>query len=223
MTETDFYQQLLDLDRLIVNHVAHHTDHILIYATLEAQPTPCPLCLRPTTTVNQYTQRQLQDLSISGKAVRLDVRMPQYSCHRCTRYFTDEPDWIMPGESHTRRQAKWIFDLCAKQPFTEVAALVGRSHKTVERLYCAFAQEQINLTERYARVRRLGIDEVAHRKGKRDYVCVLTDLDRGVQLDVLRDRKKATLMAHFEALGCDFADQIRSRWSAATCGGRMRR
>lgn len=208
MTEAQFYQRLLDLDRLAVTCVEHHADHILIHATIEAQATPCPLCLKPTTTVNQYTQRRLQDLSISGKAVWLELRVPQYACHHCTRYFTDEPDWILPGKSHTRRQAKWIFELCAKQPFSEVAALVGRSHKTVERLYYAFAREQINLPERYAQVRRLGIDEIAHRKGKRDYVCVLTDLDRGVQLDVLPDRKKATLMAHFEALGRDFADQI---------------
>lgn len=68
---------------------------------------------------------------------------------------------------HTRRPAKWIFELCAKQP--EGAALVNLSHKTVEWLYYQMACEQINLPQRYAQVRKVGIDEVAHRKGKRGF------------------------------------------------------
>ncbi len=120
----------------------------------------------------------------------------------------------MPGKTYTRRQAKWIFEMCAKQPFTggrppaQVAALVGLSHKTVERLYYDLAEQQIDLAGRYARVRKLGIDEVSHRKGKRDFVCVLTDLERGVQLDILPDRRKETLDAHFAALGPSFCAQI---------------
>ena len=66
----------------------------------------------------------------------------------------------------------------------------------------------MNLAQRYSQVRKIGIDELAHRKGKQDYVCVLTDLERGTQLDVLPDRKKETLFAHFEALGPDFCQQI---------------
>ena len=145
---------------------------------------------------------------LPGKEVWLQLRLPQFVCPRCERYFMATPDWIMPGKSYTRRQAKWIFELCAKQPFTEVAALVNLSHKTVERLYYSWAQDRVNLAERYRRVRRLGIDELSHRKGKQDYVCVLTDLDRGIQLDVLPDRKKQTLQAHFEQLGAAFCNQI---------------
>jgi transposase len=80
--------------------------------------------------------------------------------------------------------------------------------KTVERLYYSEAEKQINLKERYAQVRKLGIDELAHRKGKKDYCCVLTDLDRGIQLDILPDRKKETLIAHFQSLGTEFCQQI---------------
>ena len=37
---------------------------------------------------------------------------------------------------------------------------------------------------------------------------MLTDLERGTQLDVLPDRKKETLVAHFQLLGKDFCEQI---------------
>ncbi len=204
-----FYQDLLALARLKVTNVHTASQRITIYADVAVAPQPCPRCGQETATVNQYDDRQVQDLSISGKEVWLHLRIPQLVCPQCQRYFTATPDWIMPGKTYTRRQAKWIFLLCAKQPFTEVAALVNLSHKTVERLYYQMAEEQLDLPSRYARVRRLGIDEIAHRKGKGDFVCVLTDLDRGTQLDVLPDRKKATLMKHFQSLGPAFCRQIR--------------
>lgn len=70
------------------------------------------------------------------------------------------------------------------------------------------AQEVIDLDQRYKQVRKLGIDEMSLRKGKGDYCCVLTDLERGIQLDILPDRKKATLIAHFEQLGEEVCAQI---------------
>lgn len=208
MTEERFYQDLLALPGLNVTAVVTCQRRITVKGHIKVKATPCPLCGEPTAIVNQYDTRKVQDLSISGKEVYLHLRIPQLVCPSCPRYFTTVPEWIMPGKSYTRRQAKWIFELCAKQPFTEVAALVNLSHKTVERLYYEMAHEQIDLPHRYGQVRKLGIDEVAHRKGKRDFVCVLSDLERGIQLDVLPDRKKATLKAHFEALGAAFCEQI---------------
>ena len=114
------------------------------------------------------------------------------------------------GKSYTIRQAKWIFLSCAKQPFTEVGALLNMLPKTVERIYYEYGQKKLNMTARYAQVRRLGIDEIAHRKGKADFCCVLTNLDRNIQLDILPDRKKETLLAHFELLGDAFCQQIQS-------------
>lgn len=208
MTDLDFYQRLLDLPGLRVTAVDTETRRILVHGTLAAEPAPCPVCGEPTAILNQYETRKVQDLSISGKEVWLHLRVPQLTCLACPRYFVAPPEWIMPGKTYTRRQAKWIFEMCAKQPFTEVAALIGLSHKTVERLYYDVAEHQIDLAGRYARVRKIGIDEVAHRKGTRDFVCVLTDLERGVQLDILPDRRKETLEAHFEALGPVFCAQI---------------
>ena len=109
---------------------------------------------------------------------------------------------------YTKRQSKWIFEMCKKQSFLQAAGLLDMCHKTVERLFYSTAKQVINLPERYAKVRKLGIDEIAHRKGKKDYACVLTDLERGTQLDVLRDRKKETLLALFQSLGDDFCQQI---------------
>lgn len=56
---------------------------------------------------------------------------------------------------------------------------------------------------------RLGIDEFAYRKGKKDYAVVLVDLDRGVVWDVLPERDKEALKAYFQAKGVTFCANLR--------------
>jgi len=208
MKPTEFYEELLGLEGLKIHSIEKMPGKIILHCETENDSGTCPQCGEPTSVVNQYDSRQVRDLDISGKEVWLHLRIRQFVCYPCKRYFNESPDWIMPGKSYTRRQAKWVFEMCAKQPFTEVGALLNMSHRTVERLYYEHAHRQINLSQRYANVRKIGIDEIANRKGKNDYVCVLTDLERGIQLDVLPDRKKETLRAHFQSLGNAFCEQI---------------
>jgi transposase len=143
------------------------------------------------------------------------MQVRQFFCPDCDRYFPERLSFADPGKSYTHRQAngvarRWIFDCCSKQPFTEVGALPGVNAKTVERIYYQQVKVRLDLPNRYVAVRRLGIDEIANRKGKSSYCCVLTDLDRNVALEVLPSRSKTTLIAHFQKLGPGFCAQIES-------------
>lgn len=209
MTQEKFYEEVLGLSGLKITSIEKTPSKIVFDCEHNSEVSNCPVCLEPTGLVNQYDTRKVQDLKISEREVWLHIRIQQFVCPTCNRYFFDHPKWLVPGKSYTRRQEKWIFELCKQQAFTEVGALVNLSHKTVERLFYARAEKLINLPKRYKEVRKIGIDEIAHRKGKQDYACVLVDLERGIQLDVLRDRKKATLLAHFQSLGEGFRNQIK--------------
>ena len=208
MDETEFYEQLLSLPDLSIDRVEYQTNQINIYCHSRKEVSKCPNCESPTGVIHQHYTRQIRDLDISGREVWLHVAARQFVCSVCNRYFMERFDWVESNKSYTKRQAKWIFEMCAKQPFSEVGALMNMCPKTVERLYYSMAEKLIDLPSRYAQVRKLGIDELSHRKGKQEYCCVLTDLDRGIQLDILPDRKKQTLIAHFQALGEDFCQQI---------------
>ena len=210
MQETDFYEQLLGLPDLRVDRVELTPNRITLTCHITTQAQACPHCLRLTEEVNQFTQRLIRDLDMSGRQVWLQIQLRQWVCPDCNRYFSQRLPWADPAKSYTHRQAKWILDCCARQPFTQVAALLDMCPKTAERLYYHQVQTQLklNLPARYAQVRRLGIDEIAHRKGKAHYCCVLTDLDRGIALDVLPSRSKKALLAHFEQLGPRFCAQI---------------
>lgn len=208
MKEGQFYEQLLGYSDLQVNSVDHESTKITLHCERTTGESICPQCGLSTGEVHQYDKRRVRDLDISGKEVWLSLRIRQFVCIPCNRYFHERPDWLLPGKSYTRRQAKWAFLMCNKQAFTEAGSLLNMCPKTLERLYYEQGEAQLNLGQRYKQVRQLGIDEISHRKGKGDYVCVLTDLERGIQLDILPDRKKATLKAHFEQLGAAFCQQI---------------
>ena len=203
-----FYEAILGLPDLKVEGVETSTARITLHCKLDKKEGCCPKCGEPSGKLHQYKYRQVQDLRISGKEVWLHLKVPQLYCITCDVHFNLSSDWLLKGKSYTRRQEKWIFDMCARQPFTEVGALENMNHKKVERLYFEMAERNLEMGDRYSKVRHLGIDELSHRKGKKDYVCVLVDLERNTQLDVLPDRKKETLVAHFQKLGKNFCDQI---------------
>lgn len=208
MKEGIFFEQILEIPDLKVEEVSYEKRRIIIKCHSEGIDHRCPNCgSRERKEVRSYERRKIRDLDISGKEVWLDLRVRQMSCD-CGRYFHERFDWVEPGKSYSLRQSKFIFECSAKQPFTEVGAIYNMCPGMVERIYYDWAGKVINLSERYGRVRKLGIDELSLRKGKGDYCCVLADLELGIELDILPDRKKATLIAHFEQLGPDFCQQI---------------
>lgn len=209
MNELDFYEDLLGLSKLKLTSIEKSPTKFIFHCVHTKGVSNCPVCLEPTGKINQTEMRKFRDLKISEREVWLYIQVPQFFCPTCNRYFFDNPAWVMPGKSYTKRQSKWIFEMCEKQAFTQVAALLDMCHKTVERLFYSTAKQVINLPERYRKVCKMGIDEIALHKGKKDYACVLTDLERGIQLDVLPNRKKETLIAHFQSLGNEFCQQIK--------------
>jgi transposase len=140
--------------------------------------------------------------------VHLLVKMRQFYCKSCHRYYTETLDFADLNKEYTHRQSDYMFILARKQCYIEVAAIVDVSPKTVERIVLDFCQKMIDIPERYRQVKRLGIDEHSHRKGKKDYLCILTDLDKGIIIDILPNRKKESLIAHFKKMGVDFCNQI---------------
>ena len=208
MSEEKFYEQLLGYEDLRVKSVERTEAKISLHCETSTGHANCPQCGLETGVVNQYASRRVRDLDISGKEVWLELRICQFVCSSCNRYFHEQPDWLIPGKKYTRRQSKYAFLMCQKQNFSEAGAILNMHPKTLERIYYEQGEAQLNLKARFAEVRQLGIDEIAHRKGKGDYVCVLTDLERGIELDILPDRKKATLKAYFEGLGSVFCEQI---------------
>ena len=204
------YRELLNLPDLDITDVSLSDKEIIIFCCVKSDVTECVCrkCGKLTSCVNQEHVRTIRDLAISGREVWLKVTVRQFFCRSCQHYFYEPLCFADAHRSYTHRQSKYVFLLAQKQSAVEVGCLVNMVPKTVERLVLRESRKLANLKQRYAQVRRLGIDEQSHRKGKGDYFCVLTDIDRGIVVDMLPNRKLETLIAHFKELGDDFCQQI---------------
>ena len=208
MEDLTLIESLLSLPEVKVSSFEIKGRQILLHCSARSLNFKCPHCGdNEEKEVSRYYSRKIRDLNISGREVWLEVRVSQYHC-QCGHYFQEPLSWVESGKSYTKRQAKFIFECCARQPFKEVAAIHNVGVQTVTRIYYTEANLVLNLAQRYKEVRYLGIDEIAHRKGRRNYCCVLVDLEKGRQLDILPDREKETLISHFKGLGTDFCAQI---------------
>lgn len=77
--------------------------------------------------------------------------------------------------------------------------LEGLSYEVVERIFLRETTQRIP-SEPFAGLRRLGLDEIAERKGHRAYDLICYNLDTGKPVDVLQGRTKQQLSDYLKAL-----------------------
>lgn len=208
MNELAFYTALLGLPEVALTGVTVTRTSIEIACTLTDTQTLCPTCGVVCSVVNDRTTRRLRDLNISERAVYRVVSVRQFRCPTGGSCPTERLPFADANKSYTHRQARYVVAWCRKQAYSEVGAIVGMHAKTVERLVLDQCRQAEQLPQRYAGLRRLGIDEQSHRKGKKHFICLLTNLDTGTVVDLLPDRKKETLVTYFQNLGPVFCQQI---------------
>lgn len=200
------YEDLLRLPNLKVNQVTSAEKEIHIYCEVN-ESGKCPSCGALSNSVNQRYERVVRDLDISGRKVFLHLLSKQYECENCGRTHSQVFSFVSKGKSYTDRQAKWIFEMCKKQSHTEVGSLLDINAKTVENIFYAQANQQVQGVD-WSRIRRIGIDEFSFKKGHKDFILILVDLETHEIIALLPFRDKANIISFFKSLGDDFCNQI---------------
>ncbi len=200
-------ETLLDLNELIVTHI-EVGDHIIrIYCESKFTEVYCPYTLKKCTVVNQVRDRDIRDLSISGKRVMLHLKVRQFYSPHADCYFTERFHFLEANQYQTVRYQKYIYNSCKDSSIQRVVIQEDLCWKTVNSIFEKFAE--LALKERGdSPPRALGIDEFAIKKGHKNYACVLVDLETGCVLDVLPYRDKDSLITYFKAKGDAYCQAI---------------
>jgi len=69
-----------ELPGFIVTRVESEEKTVIIGATAQQTTAICPRCQQPSQSVHSYYQRSPQDLPVSGKTVRLVLRVRRFRC-----------------------------------------------------------------------------------------------------------------------------------------------
>lgn len=169
----------------------------------------CPVCGVGTKTVRCYTSRVVRDLAILGRKTYLQLESRQFECRCCARYFTEDIELVHGNHGFTKRYEAHLYEQMKGVNIQQVCVKSDVCWGTLNAIHKAYGAFELKsrLVE-WDKVKRISIDEIAVRKGKKNYACIIRDADSDVVLDMLEKRDMATLKAYFSEKGVDFCNQI---------------
>ena len=200
---------LLDLPEFTVTSLEYdaHLDLLLVFCHPQYDLAVCPTCDTVSAQLHDSKERWVRDLPWAGKRCALVLPTRRFKCAHCRRPFTERLASIAPLARYTRRYEQYLFEQCRGTTIQAVHRREGLGYKAVEGVYYRLAAQRhsaLALNE----VRRLGIDEIALKKGHGQYVLVLSDLDQGRVLSVLPERTKEALEAYLATWSADQRNAI---------------
>lgn len=206
----EFFEQVLDFRVVKVTKVDLQEGTYHVHCESKIGGGVCPTCGGLCGFRKQHNERRVKDLSLSGKEVVLHLKVWQYVCEKCNRHFYEQFHFVAPGSEMTFRLESFLYDMTKGSDLQGVCLKFKIGWKTANRLLQTYgAREAAAHGEScFGSVRHLGIDEISLKKGHRDFVAVLVDLERKMVMDIVESREKAVLMAYFKEKGQSFCERV---------------
>jgi transposase len=145
----------------------------------------------------------LRHLSILGRKVWIRIRPKRYRCANCDNHptTTQQLSWYEPNSPHTRAYDEYLMKCLLNSTLSDVSRKEEVGYGAVEGALGRCVEHEVNWDD-VETLSVIGLDEIALRKGKGDFVLIVSAQQaEGVAiLAVLPDRKKATVRTFFESI-----------------------
>jgi transposase len=183
------------------NVVQAEIDETTVYLSLESQSdsATCPHCGMISQRVRVWYPRCVRDMPLSGKACYLRVERRYFECPQCHGTFAESLEFVEAKRDYTRRYEAYIFEQARQTTALYVARQEGLTDNVVTRIFLRQAKARIP-NQPFRGVTKLGIDEIAERKGRKAYDLVFYNVETGMPIEVLENRTQATLTTYLEGL-----------------------
>jgi transposase len=191
--------QLLGLPGIEVENYYDLGDQLILEVEAMTTQVTCPRCGQISCHLHQNHWYLARDLSMSGRTVFLKVNRRQFKCHTCGKPFSEMLDFIGQRRKQTDRFAQSIVQQVLHSDIHNVAVQNDLTDEEVWSMVQYISKKKLKVE--LSSLRRLGIDEIALRKGQGDYIVVLVDLDRRVPLGFAPSRRQEDVRKVLEGWG----------------------
>jgi transposase len=195
---TAAFNRLLGFSGTVVEKVVFHATRIVVNVRLRSRRLVCP-CGRTSEAAYDRSRRTWRHLDLGRYKVIVSAVIRRVDCRGCGQVRTEWMPFARPGARHTRDFEDMAAWLARKMSKTAVAALLRTSWQTVDDLVRRVVTAHLD-DDRLQRLSRIGVDEIAYRKGRK-FLTVVTDHDTGQVVWIRQGRCQAILVEFFDALG----------------------
>ena len=210
MQNATVWRALLGVEKTVVEDVEFDEDEQLLVAHVRPTRRAAGRCGRCQRRSPRYDhgegRRRWRTLDAGMVRVHLEADAPRVNCPEHGPTVRAVP-WARHGAGHTYvfdEQVAWLATQCSKSAVTELMRVAWR---TVGAIITRVWADVENVHDRFAGLRRIGIDEISYKRGHR-YLTVVVDHDTGRLVWAAPGRDKATLTVFFDALGEQRCAQI---------------
>ena len=158
----------------------------------------CPKCKKRCGLLSESIKRTIRDLDTGDREVWITFFKHRIHCE-CGFNGFEFVNFHRPRKRCTIRLEQLVFDKCQTATIKDVSHETGLNWKTVKEIDKDYIRMNIEGLKKI-HPERIGIDEIAYRKGHK-YLTVVRDLDLGAVIWVGVGRKAETLDVFFQRIG----------------------
>jgi transposase len=199
------FATLLNLPGIIIVQVdIDEQENCLVKAESTKEGTPCRLCGRTIHTPYGHGRAlKIRHLSIFGRKTYIVICPPRYQCLDCEGKptTTQQFSWHEPRSSHTKAYDESLLFLLVNSTVEDVSIKEDVGYESIMGIIDRYISTEVNW-ESIRRLDVIGIDEIALKKGHKDFVTIVTMRVGNTTriLAVLKDRKKETVKTFFSRI-----------------------
>jgi len=198
--------EILNLPGIEVEDYTDIAGQLILAVEARSTEAICPRCQQTSHHLHQNHWYLARDLSISGRIVFLKINRRQFKCQTCDKPFSEALDFIGSRRKQTDRFAESIVQQVLHSDIHNVAMNNDLTDEAVWSMVQYVSKKKLNVD--VSSLKRLGIDEIALRKGQGDYIVVLVDLERRVPLGFAPSRRQEDVRQVLEGWGEAVLNQI---------------
>lgn len=211
MRSTTLWARMLGLVKAVVEDVVFDEDDECIVVSVRPRKATKRRCGRCGKRCPGYDRgegrRRWRALDLGTIQAYLEADSPRVACAEHGVVAAQVP-WARHGAGHTYAfddTAAWLVTHCSKSAVRDLLRIAWRTVGSIVTRVVADAEAE---TDRFAGLRRIGVDEISYKRGHK-YLTVVVDHDTGVLLWAHPGRDQKTLEKFFDRLGEERSAAIR--------------
>lgn len=151
-------------------------NEFVITVSSKAKTTKCRKCGKEVSKIHGYSDTQvLRHTWVFGKPVYIRIKLTRFMCETCDDKptTTEQPDWFKRGSKFTNAYEEWLMRSLINSTVLDVARKEHLTYDEVEGALNRQIDTEVDWN-RFDEIPVLGIDEIALKKGHKDFVSVIT-------------------------------------------------